>query len=167
MSTENSDTRKLIWTAALNNDWETVKQYLEREPSLIDVTGDIFMEGLTDDEGKEYDGYITNMFLIHLAAGGCSDVAVLEYLVSRGADVCAKDDIDCTPLHLAALMNRNVEILKYLVSQGADVNAKNNKNCTPLLAASKTDSNVEILQYLVSQGADINAKDIFGNMPIF
>ena len=44
-----------IWTAAVDGDWETVKQLLEREPSLIDVTGEVFFETLIDDDGEEYD----------------------------------------------------------------------------------------------------------------
>jgi ankyrin repeat protein len=62
-----------------------------------------------------------------------ANVEILEYLVSQGAEVNAKNnDNGSTPLHEAAFHNANVEILKYLVSQGADVNAKDNNGKTPL-----------------------------------
>jgi len=167
MSTEESDINKAIWNAAVNGDWETVKQWLEREPSLIEVTGEVFIETLNDDDGEEYDSVSTNLTLLHIAAWNCSTVMVLEYIVSHGVDVNAKDNCGWTPLHYASEYNPNVEIVKYLVSQGAAVNAKNeDSGGTPLHFAALLNSNVEVLKYLVSQGADVNTKDKNGCTPL-
>jgi len=166
MSTEDSGNSETIWTAAVNGDWEAVKQCLEREPSLIDVRGEVFFETLIDDDGEEYDDMATNLSLLHLAAWFSPDATNLKYLVAQGADVNAKDKRDWTPLHYAAEFNPNVEVLKYLVSQGAEVNAKNEDDCTPLHFAALLNSNVEVLKYLVSQSADVNAKNKNGCTPL-
>jgi len=59
-----------------------------------------------------------------------------KYLVSKGADVNAKDNGDryCegyTPLHYAA-QNGHPELAKFLVSKGANVNAKDDGGDAPL-----------------------------------
>jgi len=82
---------------------------------------------------------------LHTAARYNSDVEVLKYLVSHGADVNAKEFYGNTPLHVAAEFNSNVEVLKYLVSQGADVQAKNNDGIAPLDFAD-TDEKKSILR---------------------
>jgi hypothetical protein len=94
-------------------------------------------------------------------------VEVLEYLVSLGADIEAKENAhDCTPLHLAAQWNPNVEVLEYLISQGADVNTKNKSGHTALHEAAINNSNVEVFEYLISKGADVNMKNRHGETPL-
>jgi ankyrin repeat protein len=85
----------------------------------------------------------------------------LKYLVSRGADVNARNNDVATPLHYVAHHNPdNIEVFRYLVSQGAGVNAKNNGGWIPLHEAAAHNSNVEVLRYLVSvPGADVNARN--------
>ena len=47
---------------------------------------------------------------------------IAEYLISKGANVNAKDQDEYTPLHLASRFGRT-GIVKYLVSNGANKNA--------------------------------------------
>ena len=62
---------------------------------------------------------------LHFAAWQNTDVEVVKYLVSQGADVNAKNGHGWTPLHEAAARNSNLEVLRYLVSvRGVDINAK-------------------------------------------
>ena len=154
MSTEDSDIRKAIWEAAVNGDWETIKQCLEREPSLIDVTGTATM-----DERKYND-----LTLLHLAVMQACDMKVMKFLVSCGADI---NGIQPNPngeiygfstLHAAVRFFSPVEVLHYLVSQGADVNAK--VCCyTPLFYAAQINSDVDVIKYLVSSGSNIHEPD--------
>ncbi|EAY08855.1 ankyrin repeat protein, putative [Trichomonas vaginalis G3] len=89
--------------------------------------------------------------------------SLLEYLISKGADINAKDEDGCTPLHYAA-GNNNKETAEILISNGADINAKNKDGSTPLHWAA-IDGSKETTEILISNGADINAKDKDGCTP--
>ena len=156
MSTKDFDNREAIWTAAINGDWGTVKQLLEREQSLIDVIGtfEIIARVITHFEAT----------LLHVAVVKCPNTEILKYLVSQGANVNAKAML-FTPLHLAAQWNTNVDVVKYLVSKGANINATNVDENTPLHFAARYNSNAEILKYLVSKDADVNSINLFGLTP--
>lgn len=103
--------------------------------------------------------------LHYAAAKDNSNVEVLKYLVSQGADVNAKSNSGKTPLHIAAQFNTNVEVFKYLISQGSNVNARSNDGFTPLFIA-VSNNNVEAVQILVSAGADVNERLNDGNIPM-
>ena len=82
-----------------------------------------------------------------------SDFELVQYLVSQGADVNAKEeDGGVTVLHHAVFaLDANVEIIeiiKFLVSKGANINAKDEDGRTPLDWAHHT----EIARYLESVG---------------
>jgi len=71
---------------------------------------------------------------LYYAALVNADVAVLQCLVSLGADINAKADNGSTPLH-EAVMNGDFEAIRFLVSNGADVNAQDEFGVTPLAIA--------------------------------
>ena len=76
-------------------------------------------------------------------------VEVAKYLVSKGADIHAKDDDGNTPLHLAVWNDPElaIELIDFLVAKGADVNAKNNCDETPLDLAEEK-GYTKIVEYL-------------------
>ena len=136
--------------------------------------------------GNDVKAIIGRDTLLHKAAGSNDgddnwNVAVANYLVSKGANVNAKDIIGRTPLHWA-VVKRRVDVAKFLVSKGADVNARDNNGQTPIINAMGTffsdygaDGNIkdgseklriELALLLVSNGADVNAKDKDGRTPL-
>ncbi|MEP3839035.1 MAG: ankyrin repeat domain-containing protein [Algibacter sp.] len=68
-----------------------------------------------------------NSFCVSIAKG---DIATVQKLISRGADVNAKSN-GMTPVMYAAKFNRT-EILKLLIIHGANLKAKCDKNMTAL-----------------------------------
>jgi len=94
-----------------------------------------------------------------------ASVEILEYLVSKGAKVNAKDHLGSTPLHSAACSNTK-EVLEYLVSKGADVNARDHLGQTPMHQAASQNPRVEVLECLVANGVNVNVKTDGGMTPL-
>ena len=63
-------------------------------------------------------------------------IKLVKLLISKGADVNAKNERLTTPLNFAAKQG-NKDIAKLLISKGADVNAQNTAGKTPLTMALK------------------------------
>ena len=61
------------------------------------------------------------------------DITAVNFLISLGADVNAKNSNNDTPLHTATFYyGGNTKILQILIANGANVNAKGVRNFTPL-----------------------------------
>lgn len=101
--------------------------------------------------------------------GGRDAVAAL---ISKGADVNAKDDKGQTPLHWAAQDGDTVAVADLLIAKGANVNAKDNRGKTPLHAGVMKVNNRQyvtqtgVIELLLSRGADVNARDNDGDTPL-
>lgn len=81
-----------------------------------------------------------------------------ELLISRGANVNARDKRGYAPLHYG----KSIEIVKLLVANGADINAKSDDGMTPL----HTLRDYESVEFLISRGADVNAANKEGITPL-
>jgi ankyrin repeat protein len=120
----------------------------------------LVMNDLSFVKAKDDDGWTP----LHYACAH-EHLAMVEFLVSKGADVNATDRIlESTPLHLASFKG-HLAMVELLVSNGADVNTKDISDDTPLHMASSK-GNFAMIEFLVSNGADVNAKDRLESTPL-
>ena len=134
------------------------------DPFIFTAAEQVQIDGFVAQHGRDVrapgrDGWS----LLHQAVRW-SDVAVVRYLVSLGADVNARRSCGGTPLSLTGLGNK-AAIVEFLVSQGANVDAKNNDGETPLHSAAFF-GNIEVIKSLLSHGAELNARDNRGRTPL-
>ena len=87
---------------------------------------------------------------------------LMDWLITQGADINARDEYDRTPLHYHAQVN-DVERIALLLERGADIEAQDKYKNTPLHFA---EYNAKTVQLLIEKGADVNAKDDRGNTPL-
>ena len=87
---------------------------------------------------------------------------LMDWLITQGADINARDEYERTPLHYHAQVN-NVEKVALLLERGADIEAQDKYKNTPLHFA---EYNAEAAQLLIEKGADIKAKDDRGYNPM-
>ncbi len=82
------------------------------------------------------------------------DIAEVQSLLSKGADVNLADRMRWTPLHIA-VRNGRQDIVELLVNKGANLNLTNNRGQTPLHIAVNS-GHKEIVELLITKGADVN-----------
>ncbi|EAY17234.1 ankyrin repeat protein, putative [Trichomonas vaginalis G3] len=85
--------------------------------------------------------------------------SLLEYFLSRGANINAKVERGETALHYATL-NNSKETAEFLISHGANINEKDNDGETALHLAA-LNNYTETAEVLISHGANINEKNEF------
>lgn len=78
---------------------------------------------------------------------------IMQYLVSKGANVNTPGTHHITPVLLAVFQN-HVNIVKFLVAHGANINARDGSGNTPLMIAILQDP-LALIHYLVDQGAHL------------
>jgi len=118
----------------------------ERESDCLAIAKYLVSKGAIIDWPNHHDN--TPLFYVE-------SLAFAEFLVSNGANVNAKSNVDGrTPLHWAADYTKDKEeemqqlaIVKFLVSKKANVNAKDKEGVTPLDTA-KGNKNKAIAKYL-------------------
>jgi ankyrin repeat protein len=81
------------------------------------------------------------------------DAALLEQLVSQGADVNARNDAKASALMWAATDAAKTHVL---LAAGADANAQADDQRTPLMIAAGKPGNIETVKLLLAHGANVN-----------
>lgn len=110
---------------------------------------------LTDLEETDRDGRT-----LLLNAAFYNRQKVIEYLLSRGADIHTKDKMGNTVLH-ATVQNGYLDCIKLLLSAGAEANAKDIYGNTPLGRA-RLNTPKEIFNIFIENGVDPYEKNNFG-----
>ncbi len=133
-----------LHSAAQVGDYETVNMCLDAD---VDINAPL--------------GNVKNTAL-HVASD-CGNSDIVEFLLSLGADIEARDKHGSTPLHLAALAG-NDEIVEQFVMAGANLDAQDRSGWTPLHeAASKGHSSV--VETLLGVGANAMLTNELGEVP--
>ena len=135
-----------LFMALDSGEYEKVKSVLNENPDLI----------------KENDQYCNTV--LHFA---CSEDRykqnndIVKLLISKGADVDAKNNEGNTPLHIATEEGLD-EIVSTLLENNANVNSRNNFQETPidLYYKNKYVSNERVIKLLLSHGADIDLSQL-------
>jgi ankyrin repeat protein len=96
-------------------------------------------------------------------AAGYGPLANVELLITKGADVNAKNGRRSTPLNWAIHDDAKVRLL---LSKGADVNTKQVQGRTPLFLAAMLGDGVPTMQLLFARGADPNLASANGQTPL-
>lgn len=92
-------------------------------------------------------------------------VEIIDFLLSKGADINEKDNEGNTPLIESLRPGSNKNTIEYIIEKGADLNLKNNKGDTPLHKACMW-TDIDFVKLLIEKGADINATNHIGNTPL-
>lgn len=94
----------------------------------------------------------------------CSNTEILEWLISEGVAIDARDKGGATALFRAAERD-NSEIVRLLLNHGANVNARRNGAVTALFGAAAWHKPLNV-RLLLDHGADANARSDDGGTPL-
>lgn len=123
--------------------------YILLTPMIIQSAVEDAWKGLEKNfQKKENESTITPLH----SAVRQGDLNEIQILVSKGADIHARDYRGETPLFYAVEKN-STQITEFLLKQGANPNSKNNKNSSIILQAIKN-KNLELVKLLVENGLD-------------
>jgi len=139
--TETTEGRTLLMDVCEGGNLEAARYLVEKKGADIHAqTGYIEATSTLFGRARSTEGRLTPMFFA--AKSGNSEL--IEYLVSKKADVNARSGFGATPL-MYAVDHHHLEATKTLISLGADVNAAMEKNLNPSdLAKAKLDAYPDI-----------------------
>jgi len=98
-----------------------------------------------------------------------TNLPIIEYLISKGADVNIKYPDGQTILLIALRMGANSAVIKLLVDNGADVDEADDKGYKQSAlhsTAENIDLDSETTELIVSKSENIDLQDVYGNTPL-
>lgn len=93
-----------------------------------------------------------------------NQLAIMDLLLARKADINRADSKDQTALHLAARWSRK-ETVRFLLDRGARPNLRDYLTWTPLMWAS-LQGRTDVAATLLDSGALLSITDVTGNTPV-
>ncbi|KAI8084625.1 ankyrin repeat-containing domain protein [Halteromyces radiatus] len=146
-----------IWTAAEQGDIATLTYYIRQSPDPVAM--------LNKRDPK------TECTLLHLAVSHAPEpYAVLDLLLTHGADPCARNVYNVQALHTIPLhCQAPRDCLALLLAHGAHVNGRDGDGWTPLHYATRfcQSSLLPVLELLIQHGADVSLVDSSRKTPLF
>lgn len=101
-------------------------------------------------------------YIFWAAARG--NVEVVEYLISKGADVNIIDSHSATAMSLAASNGQqNTKVYDALIKAGSDIKQKSQEGASLLLQTIASDKNFVLTNYFISKGLSLQDVDAAGN----
>ena len=151
-----------------------IQQLIQNSPDLINAErgdaaplyaaagkGQLRVAVFLLDQGANIEGVDRHVPLLAAARNG--NRAMVELLLSRGADVNSKEVTGQTPLHIAA--NKGFQaVVEVLLANKVDVNAQDDSGNTPLHLAAG--GRVKIIQMFLAAGANPNVENKQGRTPL-
>jgi ankyrin repeat protein len=134
-----------IHDAAAAGDLNKVKALLEADPTLLEAKDD-----------RDQNNLKGNTPLISACWGPGSNnwqATVANFLIDKGANINAKNDMGATPLYFAA---KDFDLTQRLITRGAEVNIRAFGALTPLHQVAFS-GNLKVAKLLIDHGADPNA----------
>ena len=128
-----------VWTAAEYGDEACVRGHIESRGLSLNAT-----------DGHGYTA-------LHLAAQH-DHIAIVRYLLERGACVDGPRESACTPLHRAAFAGA-LESCQALVASGADLEAVDTSFGDGRRPLHKACRHVAVVRLLIQAGADVDSRD--------
>lgn len=155
-----------FYKAVISGDIEEVKRFFPRQQSYTSGESGFRMQGIVIDHklGGNVDincRYNYGETVMHFAAIQ-GNLAVAEYLVSKGAEPDIKSNGGQTPLWYAC-EKRHFEMVKFFLMHGAFVDPVDDRKNTPLIIASKN-GDIAIVRLLLENGANIWATNAQGGI---
>lgn len=108
-------------------------------------------------------GFFHQRTFLHLSAQkGLGEV--VEYLISKGANINAPDDVGGTPV-LYAANSGDPKMVEIFAKKGVNLHQtfKDQNDANMLLLAITNDKGLKMTDYLISKGLSLNSKDNQGN----
>ena len=100
---------------------------------------------------------------LHIAVG-TGQKAVVDVLLSNGANINQASNDGMAPLHNAVHV-KNHEMITSLIVKGANINQTDNDGSSPLHRAASLGHD-DVVALLLERGADVNQVDLDGDRPI-
>lgn len=125
---------------------QQVEKILNNAPSLLNTKN---TDGLTPLNQASYKGKIE----------------IVQYLLSRGADLTIGDNENSRPIHNAAVSG-HIDVVMLLLANGADINVQDDNGYTPIMWAVLR-GHPELVDSLLSKSANIYLKDNYTRTAFF